>query len=474
MMVKTRFAPSPTGYLHIGGARTALFSHLYALHNKGTTVLRIEDTDLERSTPEAVAAIIESLEWLGLHYDEGPYYQTKRFDRYKEVIAELLESGHAYYCYCTQEELAEMRAKAEAKKEKPRYDGTWRPEPGKTLPAIPEGIQPVVRFKQPQVGATTFVDLVHGNLSVQNSELDDLIIARGDGSPTYNFCVVVDDVDMEITHVIRGDDHINNTYRQVNIFKAMNKPVPKFAHLAMILGDDGQKLSKRHGAVGVMEYYHQGYLPEAVLNYLVRLGWSHGDQEIFSFEEMVQYFDLNNVNKSASAFNTSKLRWLNQHYMIEKNPTELAMLLKPFLEKLGVQTETSPEFDNYLTQVVEAHVKRCETLVELAEMVLYLFTDTIEMDEAAKAKQLIPVSKPVLEKLVEILGNVAEWTPANLDAAVKEVTQVLEVGMGKVGMPLRTAIVGRTNSPNLDETLFLVGKERTLDRLGKAIAMIEG
>lgn len=336
-MIKTRFAPSPTGYLHIGGARTALFSHLFALHNKGTTVLRIEDTDLERSTPEAVDAIMESLEWLGFKYDEGPYYQTKRFDRYKEVVEELLEKGMAYYCYCTQEELAEMRAVAEAKKEKPRYDGTWRPEPGKTLPAIPEGIRPVVRFKQPQIGVTSFSDLVHGNLSVQNSELDDLIIARGDGSPTYNFCVVIDDVDMEITHIIRGDDHINNTYRQVNIFKAMGKEVPKFAHLAMILGDDGQKLSKRHGAVGVMEYYDRGFLPEAVINYLVRLGWSNGDQEIFSFEEMVKYFDLSHVTKSASAFNTSKLLWLNQHYMIKKTQQNSHNLPSHSSRKLGLK-----------------------------------------------------------------------------------------------------------------------------------------
>ncbi len=471
-MIKTRFAPSPTGYLHIGGARTALFSHLFALHNKGTTVLRIEDTDLERSTPEAVEAIMESLAWLGFDYDEGPYYQTKRFDRYKEVVEELLENGHAYYCYCTQEELAEMRAVAEAKKEKPRYDGTWRPEPGKTLPAIPEGIKPVVRFKNPQIGATSFSDLVHGNLSVQNSELDDLIIARGDGSPTYNFCVVVDDVDMEITHVIRGDDHINNTYRQVNIFKAMGKPVPHFAHLAMILGDDGQKLSKRHGAVGVMEYYDRGFLPEAVINYLVRLGWSHGDQEIFSFAEMVEFFDLKNVNKSASAFNTSKLLWLNQHYMIEKNPADLAQLLKPFLVKIGVQTEDSPEFDNFLTKAVQAHVKRSETLVELAEMIKYLFVEEIEMDEAAKAKQITETSKPVLQELVRLLSEISDWQPEILDAAVKQVTVNLEVGMGKVGMPLRTAIVGRTNSPNLDETLYLVGKERTLERLEKAIAMI--
>ncbi len=470
-MIKTRFAPSPTGYLHIGGARTALFSHLFALHHGGKNVLRIEDTDLERSTPEAVAAIMESLEWLGLEYDEGPFYQTKRFDRYKEVIEELLESGHAYYCYCSQEELAEMRAKAEAAKEKPRYNGKWRPEPGKTLPEVPEGVKPVVRFKSPQAGATSFNDLIHGNITVQNSELDDLIIARSDGSPTYNFCVVVDDMDMGITHIIRGDDHINNTHRQVNIFKALNAPVPQYAHVAMILGDDGQKLSKRHGAVGVMEFYERGFLPEAVINYLVRLGWSHGDQEIFTWDEMVKLFDLKHVSKSASAFNTSKLLWLNQHYMIEKDPAELAALLKPYLAKVGIELDDSEETNTYLAEVVTAHVKRTETLVELAAMVKYLFIDELEYDEKAVAKQLTEASKPVLEELIKLLTE-ADWNHEALDGVVKQVTKNLDVGMGKVGMPLRTAIVGRTNSPNLDETLYLVGKEKTLERLNRALEMI--
>ncbi|MDG9729076.1 glutamate--tRNA ligase [Ignatzschineria sp. RMDPL8A] len=467
-MIKTRFAPSPTGYLHIGGARTALFSHLFAHHNGGKTVLRIEDTDLERSTPEAVEAIMKSLEWLGLEYDEGPYYQTKRFDRYKELIAKLVEEGHAYYCYCTQDELEKMRKDAEAKKEKPRYNGMWRPEPGKTLPEAPEGVSPVVRFKSPQMGVTAFNDLVHGTISINNSELDDLIIARSDGSPTYNFCVVVDDMDMEITHIIRGDDHINNTPRQINIFKALGAPVPQFAHVAMILGDDGQKLSKRHGAVGVMEYYEQGFLPDAVINYLVRLGWAHGDQEIFSRNEMVKLFDLKNVSKSASAFNTSKLLWLNQHYMIETPAEKLATLLVPFLQKRDVKMIDM----ELLKAAVKSHVKRAHTLVELADMILYLFNDELDYDEKAVNKQLTEKSQPVLEELVRVLSAIDEWTHENLDKAVHGVTETLEVGMGKVGMPLRTAIVGRTSSPNLDETLFLVGKERTLERLNRALIMI--
>ncbi len=466
-MIKTRFAPSPTGFLHIGGARTALFSHLFARHHGGKTVLRIEDTDLERSTPEAVEAIMESLEWLGFDYDEGPFYQTKRFDRYAEMIEKLLESGDAYYCYCSTEELDQMRAEAEAKKEKPRYNGKWRPEAGKTLPEIPEGVKPVVRFKNPLVGRTSFTDMIHGTLSVDNSELDDLIIARPDGSPTYNFCVVVDDIDMEITHIIRGDDHINNTYRQVNIFKALGAELPQFGHLSMILGDDGQKLSKRHGAVGVMEYYEQGYLPEAVINYLVRLGWAHGDQEIFTIDEMIKLFDITKVSKSASAFNTSKLRWLNQHYMIESEPEALAELLLPFLKKLGIETEAN----EYLTDVVKAHVQRAHTLVELAEQVKYLFIDELEYDEKAVAKQLTEASKPVLEELVKLLTE-ADWNHEALDGVVKQVTKNLDVGMGKVGMPLRTAIVGRTSSPNLDETLYLVGKEKTLQRLNRALEMI--
>ena len=319
-MVKTRFAPSPTGYLHIGGARTALFSWLYARRHGGTFVLRVEDTDLERSTPEAVAAILEGMNWLGLEYDEGPFYQTQRFDRYREVLQQLLREGRAYYCYCTREELEALRTEQMAHKLKPRYDGRHRDYQGPPR----EGVEPVIRFKNPQQGEVVVEDLIRGNIVFQNTELDDLIIARADGTPTYNFCVVVDDMDMGVTHVIRGDDHINNTPRQINILKALNAPVPKYGHVPMILGPDGQKLSKRHGAASVMEYRDMGYLPEAVLNYLVRLGWSHGDQEIFSLDEMIDLFDLSGCNKAPSAINPSKLIWLNKHYLKTLAPSHVA------------------------------------------------------------------------------------------------------------------------------------------------------
>ncbi|GAA5102004.1 glutamate--tRNA ligase [Wohlfahrtiimonas larvae] len=468
MKVRTRFAPSPTGFLHIGGARTALYSCLYALHNKGETVLRIEDTDLERSTPEAVEAIIDGLDWLGLHFNEGPFYQTKRFDRYKEVIAEMLEAGTAYYCYCTQEELQKMRDLAEANKEKPRYNGMWRPEEGKTLPAIPEGVQPVVRFRNPETGVTSFDDLVHGTITFQNTELDDLIIARPDGTPTYNFCVVIDDMDMGITHVVRGDDHINNTPRQINILKALNAPVPAYAHVAMILGDDGQKLSKRHGAVSVTQYRDEGYLPEAVLNYLIRLGWSHGDQEIFSWAEMIELFDLKDVNKAASAFNTSKLLWLNQHYMVQKDPAELAALLVPYMQAIGIEITDMA----YLEAAAKAHVARCQTMVELAAMIQYLYVEELTYDEESVEHHLTAVSKPTLIALRDVFAGIDDWSSAPLKAAMKDLTKTLNIKMGQIGMPLRTAIVGRAASPNLDETLILVGKDRTLARLEKAIEKI--
>lgn len=468
MKVRTRFAPSPTGFLHIGGARTALYSYLYAMHNKGETVLRIEDTDLERSTPEAVEAIIEGLDWLGLHFNEGPYYQTKRFDRYKEVIAEMLEVGTAYCCYCTQEELQAMRDLAEANKEKPRYNGMWRPEEGKALPTIPEGVKPVVRFRNPETGVTSFDDLVHGTITFQNTELDDLIIARPDGTPTYNFCVVVDDMDMNITHVVRGDDHINNTPRQINILKALNATIPQYAHVAMILGDDGQKLSKRHGAVSVTQYRDEGYLPEAVLNYLIRLGWSHGDQEIFSWDEMVELFDLKDVNKAASAFNTSKLLWLNQHYMIQKDPFELAQLLVSYLQSIGIES-TDME---YLTAATKAHVARCQTMVELAAMIQYLYAEELEYDEESVTTYLTEATKPTLIELRDVFAGLDDWSSAPLKGAMKDLTKTLNIKMGEIGMPLRTAIVGRAASPNLDETLILVGKDRTIARLEKAIEKI--
>ncbi|GBU10176.1 glutamyl-tRNA synthetase [Gammaproteobacteria bacterium] len=467
-MIKTRFAPSPTGYLHIGGARTALYSWLCAKNKLGINVLRIEDTDLERSTPEAVAAIIEGLNWLGLEFDEGPFYQTKRFERYKEVIGQMLKDGTAYNCYCSKDELEKMRELAEKNKEKPRYNGLWRPEIDKVLPIIPAGVLPVVRFKNPLEGATSFDDLIHGQISFENTELDDLIIARQDGSPTYNFCVVIDDMDMQITHVVRGDDHINNTPRQINILKALGAKIPQYAHVAMILGDDGQKLSKRHGAVSVTQFRDDGFLPEAVLNYLVRLGWSHGDQELFSRTQMIELFDLKDVNKSASAFNTSKLLWLNQQYMMAMPADELAQALKPYLANLNI----IPDDAAYLALAASAHVARCHTLVELAQMLVYLYEDINSFDEESKSLYLTEVSKPVLIALKDQISTCEHWDKDSLNVLIKQTAKDLNIKMGQIGMPMRTAIVGRASSPNLDLTLFLVGKERALKRLNTAISAI--
>lgn len=334
--IRTRFAPSPTGFLHLGGARTALFSWAFAKHHNGVFVLRIEDTDLERSTPEAVQAILQGMDWLGMHADEGPFYQMQRTDRHREVIDQLLESGHAYYCYSSPEEVEAMREKARALGQKPRYDGTWRPEPGKTLPPVPADRKPVVRFKTPKDGVTSWDDLVKGRITIANEELDDLIIARADGTPTYNFCVVVDDWDMGITHVIRGDDHVNNTPRQIVILEALGAQVPVYGHVPMILGPDGEKLSKRHGAVNIMDYHEQGYLPEAMVNYLARLGWSHGDDEIFSVEQFIEWFDTKNLSKSASQWDPKKLNWVNAHYIKQRNSAELADLVAPVLKNWGV------------------------------------------------------------------------------------------------------------------------------------------
>src|SRR5574343_639421 len=352
-MVRTRFAPSPTGFLHIGGARTALFSWAFARHHQGQFVLRIEDTDLARSTPEAVQAILDGMAWLGLTHDEGPIYQTQRMDRYKAVIAQMLEAGAAYPCYATPQELEAMRAEQMARNEKPRYDGRWRPETGKTLPPVPVGVNPVIRFRNPTEGVVAWDDLVKGRIEISNAEMDDLIIARGDGTPTYNFCVVVDDWDMGITHVIRGDDHVNNTPRQINILAALGAEVPTYAHLSMILGDDGAKLSKRHGAVSVMQYDEDGFLPEAVINYLARLGWSHGDDEIFSRQQLVEWFDLDHITASAAQFNTEKLLWLNQHYMKQTPPAELAAKVKQRLAARGVDTSHGPDLEKAVALYVD-------------------------------------------------------------------------------------------------------------------------
>lgn len=367
MKIKTRFAPSPTGYLHVGGARTALYSWLFARHNKGEFVLRIEDTDLERSTPEAIEAIMDGMNWLNLEWDEGPYFQTKRFDRYNAVIDEMLVAGTAYKCYCSRERLDALREEQMAKGEKPRYDGRCRHDHSEHAADEPC----VVRFANPQDGSVIFDDQIRGPIEFSNQELDDLIIRRTDGSPTYNFCVVVDDWDMEITHVIRGEDHINNTPRQINILKALNAPVPVYAHVSMINGDDGKKLSKRHGAVSVMQYRDDGYLPEALLNYLVRLGWAHGDQEIFSREEMIELFSLNSVSKSASAFNTDKLLWLNHHYINTMQPEYVATYLQWHIEQANIDTRTGPE----LADLVKLLGERCKTLKEIAESCRYFYEE---------------------------------------------------------------------------------------------------
>ncbi|MCH1924662.1 glutamate--tRNA ligase [Shewanella sp. C32] len=463
MTIKTRFAPSPTGYLHVGGARTALYSWLHARANNGEFVLRIEDTDLERSTQEAVDAILEGMEWLGLNWDEGPYYQTKRFDRYKELIANMLDEGTAYKCYCSKERLEKLREEQAAKGEHQGYDRCCRDH------APRDTDEPyVVRFKNPLEGSVVFDDHVRGRIEISNTELDDLIIARTDGTPTYNFCVVVDDWDMGITCVIRGEDHINNTPKQINILRALGAPIPEYAHVAMILGDDGAKLSKRHGAVSVMQYRDDGYLPEALLNYLVRLGWSHGDQEIFSLDEMVQYFKLDDINKAASAFNTEKLQWLNQHYIKSLDPAYVASHLEWHMKDQNIDTSNGPA----LTDVVSALAERAKTLKELAASSRYFYEDFAEFDEAAAKKHLRGVALEPLQLVQQKIAALTEWTPEALHNAIEATATELEVGMGKVGMPLRVAVTGAGQSPSLDITLFLIGKARCEQRISQAVEFV--
>lgn len=461
--VRTRFAPSPTGYLHVGGARTALYSWLYAKHNNGEFVLRIEDTDLERSTPEATAAIIEGMEWLNLPWEHGPYYQTKRFDRYNQVIDEMIEQGLAYRCYCTKEHLEELRHTQEQNKEKPRYDRHCLHDHNHS-PDEPH----VVRFKNPTEGSVVFDDAVRGRIEISNSELDDLIIRRTDGSPTYNFCVVVDDWDMGITHVVRGEDHINNTPRQINILKAIGAPIPTYAHVSMINGDDGQKLSKRHGAVSVMQYRDDGYLPEALINYLVRLGWGHGDQEIFSREEMINYFELDHVSKSASAFNTEKLQWLNQHYIRELPPEYVAKHLEWHYKDQGIDTSNGPA----LTDIVSMLAERCKTLKEMARSSRYFFEEFETFDEAAAKKHFKGNAAEALTKVKEKLTALSSWNLHSIHEAIEQTAAELEVGMGKVGMPLRVAVTGSGQSPSMDVTLVGIGRDRVLVRIQRAIDFI--
>ncbi len=463
MTVRTRFAPSPTGYLHVGGARTALFSWLYARKHGGQFVLRIEDTDLERSTQESVNAILEGMTWLGLEYDEGPFYQTHRFDRYNEVIDQLLEKGLAYRCDCSKDRLDELREEQMKRKVKPRYDGFCRHR--EIDPSQPH----VIRFRNPDSGAVVFDDLVRGRISVANEELDDLIIRRSDGSPTYNLTVVVDDADMNITHVIRGDDHINNTPRQINLLKALDLPVPHYGHLPMILGDDGARLSKRHGAVSVMQYMEDGFLPEALLNYLVRLGWSHGDQEIFSVDEMIQLFELEQVNKAPSAFNTEKLLWINQHYIKADDPKRIAHLLSPHMGRLDIDPTQGPD----LVKVVEAQRERASTLVELARISAFYYRDFDSFDEKAARKALKAGALEPLALVRSRLAELPDWNREDIHAVIAGVVDTLETGFGKVAMPVRVAVTGGAPSPDLDLTMEMVGREACLRRIDKAIAYIE-
>ncbi|MEI6414003.1 MAG: glutamate--tRNA ligase [Pseudomonadota bacterium] len=462
MTVRTRFAPSPTGYLHVGGARTALFSWLYARHHGGTFVLRIEDTDLERSTPEAVHAILEGMAWLGLDYDEGPFYQTHRFDRYREVAEGLIRSGHAYRCYCSRERLETLRAEQMARKEKPRYD---RHCLGRAdTPATPS----VVRFLTPAEGQVVVDDQIHGLVTFDNRELDDLVILRPDGSPTYNFTVVVDDVDMRISHVIRGDDHLNNTPRQIHLYQALGVTSPVFAHVPMIHGADGAKLSKRHGAVSVVAYRDEGILPEALLNQLVRLGWSHGDQEIFSLDEMAALFDLSAVNASASVFNTDKLLWLNQHYLQTGEPARIARLLSPHLGRLGIDLSQGPN----LVDVITAQQGRAKTLVELAGISAFFYQDFEGYDEASAKKHLKAAARKPLTAIATALRTLDEWTPEAIHQAVSAISEQLGVKMGQVAQPLRVAVTGRAASPGIDVTLWLVGREASLRRIDRTLETI--
>ncbi|CAG4883490.1 glutamyl-tRNA synthetase [Georgfuchsia toluolica] len=457
--IRTRFAPSPTGFLHIGGARTALFSWAYARHHQGMFILRVEDTDVARSTPEAVQAILDGMRWLGLDHDEGPFYQMQRMPRYKEVIAQMLAAGAAYHCYTPPEELEQMREAQRTRGEKPRYDGRWRPEPDKALPPFPAGVDPVVRFRNPLDGVTAWDDLVKGRIEFANDELDDLVIARADGTPTYNFCVVVDDWDMAITHVIRGDDHVNNTPRQINILKALGAPIPAYAHLSMILGDDGAKLSKRHGAVSVMQYDEDGYLPEAVINYLARLGWSHGDEEIFSREQFVEWFDLAHITASAAQFNTEKLNWLNQHYIKHADDGRLASDVARRLARRGINPETGPRLENALA----LYKDRAINLNELTDAVEPFVTE-IRPSEEMLTIHFTDAARPALKILREKFGFAA-WNKSSLSQAIKDTCKETNLKMPQVAIPLRVLLLGQPQSPSIDAVLEVLGRERVLNRL---------
>jgi len=459
MTVRTRFAPSPTGFLHIGGARTALFSWAYAKRHAGQFVLRIEDTDVERSTPEAVQAILDGMAWLGLDHDEGPFYQMQRMDNYKKHLDTLLASGHAYYCYSSKEELDALREQQMKAGVKPKYDGKWRPEDGKTLPEIPTDVKPVIRFNNPKSGVVAWDDMVKGRIEIANAELDDVIIARGDGTPTYNFTVVVDDWEMGITQVIRGDDHVNNTPRQINMFKALGATVPQYAHLSMILGDDGQKLSKRHGAVSVMQYHDDGYLPEAILNYLARLGWSHGNDEVFDMQQFCEWFDLDHITASAAQFNTEKLNWLNAHYIKNADINDLSAEITRRLAALGVTMQATPAINS----VLELYRERANNLNQLAADIAY-FYQAPEINAADAEKHVTEEIKPVMVTMAETLKNTS-WTVEALHEVISSTVKENALKFPKVAMPLRVMLAGIAQSPSIDQVMVILGKETVLNRI---------
>ena len=458
-MIRTRIAPSPTGFLHLGTARTALYSWAYARHHGGQFVLRIEDTDVARSTQDSVEQIIAAMKWLGLEYDEGPIYQMQRLDRYQEAVDQLIASGHAYRCYTTPEELNAMKAAQEARGEKRRYDGTWRPEAGKVLPPVPEGVKPVVRFKNPLDGDVSWDDLVKGQITISNREIDDLIIQRADGVPTYNYAVVVDDWDMNITHVFRGDEHVNNTPWQINIYAALGASCPKFGHLPIILGDDGLKLSKRRGAVSVTAYEEDGYLPEAMLNYLSRLGWSHGDDELFSREQLVSWFDGTHLNKSPAQWDPAKLEWVNGQYMKQADDARLAALVAVQLAKRGIQADMA-----HLPAMCALYKDRCATTVVLADWLAMYFTPVSASAEDL-AQHVTDAIKPALATLAEKLEALAEWNKAAISAAIKETTTAHGIKMPQLAIPVRVLVCGRSQTPSLDAALELFDKKSVVDRL---------
>ena len=457
---RTRFAPSPTGFIHLGNIRSALYPWAFARSTGGDFILRIEDTDLERSTQAAVDVIIEGMSWLGLDFDEGPFYQMQRMDRYKAVLAELQAAGHVYPCYMSVAELDALREHQMAAKEKPRYDGSWRPAAGKTLPAVPVGVQPVLRFKNPQTGSVIWEDKVKGRIEISNDELDDLVIARPDGTPTYNFCVVVDDIDMAITHVIRGDDHVNNTPRQINIFRALGQEPPVYAHLPTVLNEQGEKMSKRNGAKPVTQYRVEGFLPDAMVNYLARLGWSHGDEEIFSREQFLQWFNLDHLGRSAAQFDEAKLRWVNAQHLKAMSDDALALLVQEQLQRRGIVA------DERLSRICALFKDRSDTTVVLADWAERFYGDVAPKPEEV-TQHVTPAIKPALELLVERLASCV-WDKASISSVIKEVLTACAIKMPQLAMPVRVLVMGTAQTPSLDAVLELSAREIVLKRLRRA------